>query len=348
MSAAAHEARPATPIPAPRLPRLGFVGVGWIGLQRMQCVAESGLAEVAVIADADGARVDAAIAQVRAVAPDARAAAGLDELLAQDLDGIVIATPSAMHAAQAQAALSRGLAVFCQKPLARTAAETAAVIGAARAADRLLGVDYSYRELRGMRELAELVRSGALGRVHAVDLAFHNAYGPDKPWFLDLAAAGGGCVMDLGTHLADLLLWVLADACVESVRSRLYAAGERLAAPADRVEDFALAEIDLAGGATARLACSWRASAGRDCVIEASFWGTDGAARLVNVNGSFYDFRIEHCRGTRCDVLAGPPDDWGGRAICRWADRLGRSRRFDPAAERLLDVARLVDAVYGR
>jgi predicted dehydrogenase len=45
--------------------------------------------------------------------------------------------------------------------------------------------------------------------VFAVDLVFHNAYGPDKPWFYDPELSGGGCVMDLGVHLVDLALWSL-------------------------------------------------------------------------------------------------------------------------------------------
>jgi predicted dehydrogenase len=103
----------------------------------------------------------------------------------------VIATPSALHAEQAIAALDRGLAVFCQKPLGRDASETRAVVEAARRADRLLGVDLSYRYTRAAAALRDEVRSGALGEVYAVDLVFHNAYGPDKPWFYDrrLAAA---------------------------------------------------------------------------------------------------------------------------------------------------------------
>ncbi|MCX9146072.1 Gfo/Idh/MocA family oxidoreductase [Erythrobacter sp. WG] len=55
------------------------------------------------------------------------------------------ATPSALHAEQAIAALERGLAVFCQKPLGRSSAEVRAVIAAAEAAHRLLAVDFSYR-----------------------------------------------------------------------------------------------------------------------------------------------------------------------------------------------------------
>ena len=96
----------------------------------------------------------------RRLAPGARLVSTLDELLDLGLDGVVIATPSALHAAQSIRALERGAAVFCQKPLGRTAAEARAVVDAARAADRLLGVDLSYRFTEGMRRIREIVRAG--------------------------------------------------------------------------------------------------------------------------------------------------------------------------------------------
>jgi len=145
-------------------------------------------------------------AEAAALAPGAEVVGDLDSMLALDLDGVVIATPSALHAEQSIQALERGAAVFCQKPLGRTAAEARAVVDAARAADRLLAVDLSYRFTKGMQRIREGVVSGELGRVYAVDLVFHNAYGPDKPWFYDPALSGGGCVMDLGVHLVDLAL----------------------------------------------------------------------------------------------------------------------------------------------
>ena len=49
------------------------------------------------------------------------------------------------------------------------------------------------------------------GEVYAINLVFHNAYGPDKDWFYDMAQSGGGCVMDLGIHLLDLAHWITGD-----------------------------------------------------------------------------------------------------------------------------------------
>ncbi|HVM18140.1 MAG TPA: Gfo/Idh/MocA family oxidoreductase [Gaiellaceae bacterium] len=299
-------------------PRLGFLGAGWIGRARMEAVAASGVAEVAAVADP---ALDGALAS-------------LDELLDLPLEGIVIATPSALHAEQAVAALERGLAVFCQKPLGRTAAEARAVVEAARAADRLLAVDLSYREAAAFRAAQDVVRSGELGELVAADLAFHNAYGPDKPWFYDRALAGGGCAIDLGIHLVDLALWTLGRERFESVTSRLVG---------EPVEQYAAAQLD-----EVRLACSWNLHAGRDAVIEASFYGSDGAVSVRNVGGSFYDFRCDRFRGTARETLVEPPDEWGGRAICAWARRLAAGDRFDPAAEEHVRVAETLDRIYGR
>jgi predicted dehydrogenase len=324
--------------------RLGFLGVGWIGRNRLEAVARSGVAEIMAIADPSRPDAEA----VRGVAPCARLYERYEDLLRERLDGVVIATPSAMHADQALLALERGMAVFCQKPLGRTAAETRRVVSAARTADRLLGVDLSYRALEGVRRMGEFCRSGRLGRLYTGDFVFHNAYGPDKEWFYDRTRSGGGCVMDLGIHLVDLALWLFGDPGVERVQSRLFAGGELLPPRPIEVEDHALATLHFEGGVAARLACSWRLSAGREAVIEASVYGTEGAVMLRNVNGSFYDFVTEHCVGTRREILAEPPDPWGGRAIVEWAERVAGGARFDPAAERFVAAAAIIDAIYGR
>ena len=341
---ASSEAESTPALPHSRTPALGFLGVGWIGRHRMDAIAKSGFGRIAAVADTSAEMIAAA----RETAPDAQVADGLEGLLALGLDGIVIATPSAMHAEQSIRALESGAAVFCQKPLGRTAEEVRRVVDAARVADRLLAVDLSYRFTEGMRAIRERIAGGELGKVYAVDLVFHNAYGPDKPWFYDPALSGGGCVMDLGVHLVDLALWALDFPAVEGVTSKLFAGGEALGADADRCEDYATARVDLAGGTAVDLACSWKVSAGQDAVIGASFYGTGGGAALRNVNGSFYDFTAEAYHGTSRETLASPPDEWGGRAAADWARRLSEGARFDPAAERLADVAAVLDRIYGR
>lgn len=310
----------------------------------MEAIANQTSAQIVAIADPDASRRDAA----RALAPDARMCEHLGQLLELELDAVVIATPSALHAEQAIAVLERGVSVFCQKPLGRNAEETARVVAAARAADRLLEVDLSYRHTQAMQKIREVMRAGGIGTPFAIDLVFHNAYGPEAAWFYDKAKSGGGCVIDLGVHLVDLALWLLEFPEVEHVDSNLVSAGKRLRSTENVVEDYASVQLALAGGVMVRLACSWRVSAGRDAVIEAAVFGSDGGLALRNLDGSFYDFTAEHYRGTQTERLVTPPDEWGGRAAVAFAKRVNAGARFDPSAGQLVALARVLDTIYAR
>ena len=76
-------------------PRLGFLGVGWIGKHRMEAIAEAGAGEICAVADPSRERRDAALA----VCPKATACEHLGQLLELPLDGIVIATPARARSA---------------------------------------------------------------------------------------------------------------------------------------------------------------------------------------------------------------------------------------------------------
>src|SRR5947208_3639422 len=80
-----------------RRPRLGFLGVGWIGRNRMEAIINADVAEVTIVAEPN----KELSAEALKLAPRAEAVASLDELLEAELDGVVIATPSALHAEQA-------------------------------------------------------------------------------------------------------------------------------------------------------------------------------------------------------------------------------------------------------
>src|SRR4051812_40941045 len=83
----------------PARPRLGFLGVGWIGRHRLDAIAQSEVAEI--VAVADPAR-ELAVEAAR-ISPAATVLTSLDALLEVGVDGVVIATPSALHAEQAVA-----------------------------------------------------------------------------------------------------------------------------------------------------------------------------------------------------------------------------------------------------
>lgn len=325
-------------------PKLAFVGLGWIGRNRLKAAADTDYSDISILSDVS----QECINEAKHFSPKAKTVHSFEQAIADpDIDGVVIATPSAMHAEQAIAAFKKKKAVFCQKPLGRNADEVKSVIEAAKKANRLLGIDFCYRYVAAFQMITHIIRSGELGKIYAVDLKFHNAYGPDKPWFYDLKSSGGGCVLDLGVHMIDLMLYGMDFPTVKKVKSSLLSKG----IPVNRkkeVEDFAHVWMELDNDASAQLSCSWNLQAGCEAIIEASFYGTNGGLSLKNINGSFYDFQALRYWGTKTEVIAGPPDDWGGRALIRWIRNLAGGTGFNKEAECYLPSAEVIDKIYDR
>lgn len=322
---------------------LAFIGTGWIGYNRMKSLVDEGLCNPVAVYDTDvkNARKAADLVAETKVIKD------FDELLSMKPQGIVIATPSAMHAEQSIAALHHGIPVFCQKPLARSAEETANVITAAYVTNRHLGVDMSYRFTDGIEKIYTKYRHD-LGHIFSVDLVFNNAFGPDKQWFFNQKLSGGGCLLDLGIHLIDLALWILDFPAIEHVTSSLFSKGKPVAAGKDITEDYVTAQLTTSEGTSIRLVCSWNLNAGQDAEIKASFHGTSSSALFYNVNGSFYDFETAIAKGTNRKIVSTPPDDWGGRALINWTRELQESNKFRKSSFLYYNTAEVVDRIYRR
>src|SRR3954468_21247115 len=82
---------------ATRRPRLGFLGAGWIGRNRMEAIAQAGVADIATIVEPN----QELAAEALKIASRAEISRSLDEMFENNLDGAIIATPSALHAEQA-------------------------------------------------------------------------------------------------------------------------------------------------------------------------------------------------------------------------------------------------------
>lgn len=333
-------------IPAIKPLSLGFLGVGWIGRNRMEVLLKDGKAEAKCIYEPfdDNAKEALKIAE-NAVLAETSSQIYEDK----DIDGIVIATPSAMHAEQSINALNAGKSVFCQKPLGRTASEVRAVVAASENANKLLAVDLSYRYTEAFQAIHDIIKNGEIGEIYSIDLIFHNAYGPDKEWFYDIKRSGGGCVMDLGIHLIDLALWCLDFPEMKNIQSHLFYKGKKLENNEEQVEDYASVSMTSETGTIINLQCSWHVSAGRDAVIEAKFYGTEGGAAFKNINGSFYDFQAEKYKGTQTEILVTPPDEWSGRAGIAWARKLEAGKGYEAeSAREFIKTAEIIDQIYRR
>lgn len=102
------------------------------------------------------------------LAPTAEVVADLDDVLAADVDGVVIATPAETHASVATRVLAAEKDVFVEKPLALTYEEGARLVEAAESRGRMLLVGHVLEYHPAVVKLLELVRAGALGRVYYI------------------------------------------------------------------------------------------------------------------------------------------------------------------------------------
>ena len=207
-----------------------------------------------------------------AVAPEAVAASSLEALLDVELDGLVIATPSALHAMQATAALERGSRCSARNRWpARLARRLPSSLGARRRPTAAASTSRTDTRARCVA-FASSSASGDLGEIYAVDLVFHNAYGPDKAWFRDPRAVRRR-LRHRSRHPSRRPCAV--DARLSARRASCRAVSTRKDGrwrrplPWSKITPSHNSTLDT--GAVVRLACSWNLAAGCDAVIEATF-----------------------------------------------------------------------------
>lgn len=145
--------------------------------------------------------------KVAADHPEVRVVAGLDAALADPaIDLVVIATPNALHAPQALAALAAGKSVVVDKPFALTAAEARTMADAAARTGRLLTVFHNRRWDSDFLTLRRLIAEGTLGEIVQYESHFDRFRPVVRDRWRERAGPGAGAWMDLGPHLLDQAL----------------------------------------------------------------------------------------------------------------------------------------------
>jgi predicted dehydrogenase len=189
--------------------RIGVAGLGFGAAVHVPALQALPNVEVVGIAGRNPERAQAT-AQKLGVA---RAASSVHELLDMELDAITLALPPDQVAAAARAALSRGVAVLCEKPLGMNAEEAAELAESAKGC--VTAVDFIFAELDTFVRLKQLVDSGALGAVrHANVLWLTESWAHRSgtwSWKSD-ASQGGGVGTLFGTHLYFLAEWLFGPA----------------------------------------------------------------------------------------------------------------------------------------
>ena len=232
--------------------RIGIIGCGFITMlhsRALKGLVDAQLVDAAVVGACD---VDLDRAQRVAQAHGADVATTDPAALLADVDAVWICTPTVSHRELVEAAAAAGVAIFCEKPLAFTAEDAAAMATAAASVPSQVGLVLRTSPVLGA--MRDLVQSGDLGAPMAVvfrdDQYLPNQGQYASEWRADVAIAGGGTLIEHSIHDLDVLRWILGDATSVSARTSNHAGHAG-------IEDVAVATITFESGAVATLTSVW-------------------------------------------------------------------------------------------
>ena len=156
--------------------------------------------------------------------PSTTVVATIEELVAQRLDLVVVASANLVHAQHALAAIKAGIPVVVDKPMGRTLAETKEIVNAGQSAGVAVSTFFNRRWDSDALTIKKVLASGVLGEVHRIDSRFER-FRPElnaTSWRENMSAAdGGGQLLDLQPHLISTAIdWFgSAELVTASVRS---------------------------------------------------------------------------------------------------------------------------------
>jgi predicted dehydrogenase len=335
--------------------RIGLVGCGFIGSVHsfaLGALARAGLIDAAVVATFDPDRERAA---ALARHHDARPYDDLATLL-DDVDAAWVCTWTAAHRPVVDAAVARGRAVFCEKPLAPTLAECEALAATLERVPHQVGLVLRHAPV--FRALADAVASGRYGRPMATILRddqyfpVQGMYASD--WRADVERAGGGTLIEHSIHDVDVLRWVLGDPAEVSARaaSLLGHSG---------IDDTTVLTLTYPDESIATITSVWHQILTRGSTRRLEVFCEDGM--LWTDDDYLGPLHIETSAGS--EVITPPAPSWLARLdvpegvaqpLAQYAepskaflDALvadGSSARGDPSAADALAAHRLVDLAY--
>jgi predicted dehydrogenase len=181
--------------------RLGILSTADIGRTKViPGMMKARRAEVVAIASRDGARA-------RSVADELgipTAHTSYEALLSDpEIDAVYLPLPNHLHARWSIAAARAGKHVLCEKPLALTSADAQAMIDVFKAEDRRLMEAFMYRLHPSWIAVQEIVASGHIGRLTAVQSWF-SYFNDDPSNIRNMRDAGGGALFDIGCYSVNL------------------------------------------------------------------------------------------------------------------------------------------------
>lgn len=170
-------------------------------------------------------------------------------------DAVVVCTPNHLHEDHVSSALSAGVPVLCERPLALTSDGVERVMGRAERADLPVVVGMNHRFRDDVQAVRSFLVGGELGALRSVRAHWHifRPAGAPANWRVRGAESGGGAMMDLGLPLMDLALWLTQCPSTKRVSAVFGTPAEP-----NGVEDLGAAFMQCGDGHSIFIDVSWR------------------------------------------------------------------------------------------
>lgn len=225
------------------------------------------------------------------------------ELLARpEIEAVDICVPNYLHAAIVVAAAAAGKHIYCEKPLAMNVAEGQQMVAAAARAGVKTQMTFNFRFYPAVLRARQLIDAGFLGRIFSFRGRYYRSsyIDPHKPisWRQQKAIAGGGALFDIGSHILDMLYFLLGEfAAVQATLDTLIQERPARAGAAERaavdVDDIALLTLRTHAGVLGGVEAS-RMGTGLTNDIGFEIFGEQGAIRFSGLDPAWlelYDVR---------------------------------------------------------
>ena len=191
--------------------KVGIIGVGNIGSAHAACIYGGEVAGMTLSALCDTA--PAVKAACRENYPQVPFYDRMEDLLASDVDMVLIAVPHPLHTKVAVAAFAAGKHVLVEKPMDITLTRGEELAKAARESGKLFGIMFNQRTGNLFRKAKQIVESGALGQLKRSVWIITNwyrtqAYYDSGDWRATWSGEGGGVLMNQCPHQLDLWQWI--------------------------------------------------------------------------------------------------------------------------------------------
>lgn len=253
----------------------GILGAGKIARTFAAAVLQSQTGELLAI----GSREKPKAEQFASEFSIPRSYGSYDELVADpEVDAIYISLPNHLHAEWTIRCAESGKHILCEKPLATNLAESMLAVEAARANNVFLMEAFMYRCHPQTARLAELVRSGAIGKVRLIEVSFsYRLGGKFENIRLQNDAAGGG-IMDVGCYTVSMARLIAGAALGQDVAEPVEIKGLAHLGKTSRVDEWASAVLRFRDDILATVTCGNEIA--KDAIVQV--WGTEGSITVPN------------------------------------------------------------------